>query len=96
MARSNEYSITTTRCESRPLRKITWKKTLGFNYVRRMCRDLEVVLRQSIITSYVCVNQACSLRAFAKSFDDHSSSNFVAFNFHAGDHLHHDDIILAA
>eukprot|EP00983_Pelagomonas_calceolata_P093235 1157754-Pelagomonas_calceolata.AAC.12 len=48
---------------------------------------LEVVLRQPIITSYVCVNQACSPRAFAKSFDDHSSRNID----HAGD-----DKILAA
>eukprot|EP00983_Pelagomonas_calceolata_P041226 1137973-Pelagomonas_calceolata.AAC.1 len=42
---------------------------------------LEVVLRQpqAIITSYVCVNQASSPRAFAKSFDDHSSSNIVVF-----------------
>eukprot|EP00983_Pelagomonas_calceolata_P005255 171598-Pelagomonas_calceolata.AAC.2 len=29
---------------------------------------------QPIITSYVCVSQACSPRAFAKSFDDFSSS----------------------
>eukprot|EP00983_Pelagomonas_calceolata_P047319 1140579-Pelagomonas_calceolata.AAC.3 len=34
--------------------------------------------------SYVRVNQACFLRAFAKSFDDHSSSNVVAFSFHVG------------
>eukprot|EP00983_Pelagomonas_calceolata_P086344 1156740-Pelagomonas_calceolata.AAC.4 len=47
-------------------------------------RQLEVVLRQPIITHYVHVNQACSPGAFAKSFDDHSS-NIVAFCFHAGD-----------
>eukprot|EP00983_Pelagomonas_calceolata_P101883 1158746-Pelagomonas_calceolata.AAC.9 len=33
----------------------------------------------------VSVNQACSPRAFAKSFDDHSSSNVMVLNFHAGD-----------
>eukprot|EP00983_Pelagomonas_calceolata_P044956 1139503-Pelagomonas_calceolata.AAC.4 len=56
--------------------------------MRRAVRgDLEIVLRQFIITSYVCVNQACSPRAFAKSLDDHSSSNNVAFSFHAGDDL---------
>eukprot|EP00983_Pelagomonas_calceolata_P052914 1143067-Pelagomonas_calceolata.AAC.1 len=87
--RSNEYSIRTTRCESRPLRKITWKKIWGYNSVGRMCKKF--VLRRPIITSNVHVNQACSTRAFAKSFDDHSSSNIAAFNFHAGD-----DMILAA
>eukprot|EP00983_Pelagomonas_calceolata_P036030 1127557-Pelagomonas_calceolata.AAC.1 len=39
--------------------------------------DLKVVLCQSVITPYVRVNQACSQRAFAKSFDDGSSSNIV-------------------
>eukprot|EP00983_Pelagomonas_calceolata_P037937 1136610-Pelagomonas_calceolata.AAC.1 len=42
-------------------------------------RDLSVVLFQPIITSYVRVNQACFRRAFAKRFDDNSSSNIVAF-----------------
>eukprot|EP00983_Pelagomonas_calceolata_P043826 1139054-Pelagomonas_calceolata.AAC.5 len=53
--------------------------------------DLEVVLRQSIIISYVHVSQACSPRALAKSFCNHSSSSILAFSFHAGD-----DMILAA
>eukprot|EP00983_Pelagomonas_calceolata_P050711 1142096-Pelagomonas_calceolata.AAC.2 len=41
-------------------------------------------------TSYVNVNQACSPRAFAKSFCDHSSSNIMAFSLHI-----RDDMILA-
>eukprot|EP00983_Pelagomonas_calceolata_P005166 168259-Pelagomonas_calceolata.AAC.1 len=41
--------------------------------------DVRVVLRQPITTPYVHVNQTCSPRAFAKRFDDHSSSNIVAF-----------------
>eukprot|EP00983_Pelagomonas_calceolata_P081165 1155454-Pelagomonas_calceolata.AAC.1 len=55
------------------------------------CRDLKVVLRQPITTPYVHVNQACSPRAFVRALNDHSSSNIVAFNFHAGD-----DMMLAA
>eukprot|EP00983_Pelagomonas_calceolata_P056315 1144543-Pelagomonas_calceolata.AAC.1 len=43
--------------------------------------DLEVVMRQPIITPSVHVNQACPPSAFAKSFDDHSSSNIVALSF---------------
>eukprot|EP00983_Pelagomonas_calceolata_P082041 1155798-Pelagomonas_calceolata.AAC.3 len=35
---------------------------------RSMCRDLKVVLGQPIITSYVCVNQACFPSAFTKSW----------------------------
>eukprot|EP00983_Pelagomonas_calceolata_P053283 1143240-Pelagomonas_calceolata.AAC.2 len=53
--------------------------------------DLKVLLRQPIITSYVHVNQACFPRAFAKCFDNHSSSNIVAFSFFA-----EDGMILAA
>eukprot|EP00983_Pelagomonas_calceolata_P062297 1147234-Pelagomonas_calceolata.AAC.1 len=53
--------------------------------------DLEVVLHQLIITPHVHVHQACPPGAFAKSFDDHSSSSIVVFSFHAGD-----DMILAA
>eukprot|EP00983_Pelagomonas_calceolata_P072931 1151938-Pelagomonas_calceolata.AAC.3 len=56
-----------------------------------MCGDLEVLLRQPIITPYVRVNQACSQRAFAKSSDDQPSSSIVESSFHAGD-----DVILAA
>eukprot|EP00983_Pelagomonas_calceolata_P108147 1159422-Pelagomonas_calceolata.AAC.4 len=52
---------------------------------------LGVVLRRPIITSFVCVDQICSPRTFAKSFDDHSSSNIVALSLHAGD-----DMVLAA
>eukprot|EP00983_Pelagomonas_calceolata_P077623 1153940-Pelagomonas_calceolata.AAC.1 len=38
---------------------------------------------------FVRVDQACSQRAFAQSFDDHSStgSNIVAFTFHVGDNM---------
>eukprot|EP00983_Pelagomonas_calceolata_P062903 1147497-Pelagomonas_calceolata.AAC.6 len=36
--------------------------------------------KEPIITPYVHVNQACPQRALAKSFDDHSSSNIVAFD----------------
>eukprot|EP00983_Pelagomonas_calceolata_P083938 1156258-Pelagomonas_calceolata.AAC.3 len=50
-------------------------------------KDLNVVLCQPIITPYVRVIQACFQRAFAKSFDDHYSSNIVAFSFHAGDYM---------
>eukprot|EP00983_Pelagomonas_calceolata_P128314 1161499-Pelagomonas_calceolata.AAC.11 len=46
---------------------------------------------QTPCNPYVHVKQACSPRAFAKSLDDHSSSNIVAFSLHAGD-----DMILAA
>eukprot|EP00983_Pelagomonas_calceolata_P122487 1160913-Pelagomonas_calceolata.AAC.7 len=53
--------------------------------------DLKVVLGQPITTPYVHVNQACSPRGLTKSFVGHSSSNIVAFNFHAGD-----DMVLAA
>eukprot|EP00983_Pelagomonas_calceolata_P011470 370569-Pelagomonas_calceolata.AAC.1 len=38
-------------------------------------RDLKVVLGQPITAPYVRVSQTCSPKAFAKSFDDHSSSN---------------------
>eukprot|EP00983_Pelagomonas_calceolata_P078297 1154220-Pelagomonas_calceolata.AAC.3 len=54
-------------------------------------KNLEVVLRQPIITSYVHVDQACFARAFAKSFCDHSSSSIMAFSLHV-----RDDAILAA
>eukprot|EP00983_Pelagomonas_calceolata_P057490 1145084-Pelagomonas_calceolata.AAC.2 len=59
-------------------------------------QGFKVMLCQPIIISYVGhrsepVNQACFPRAFTKSFGEHSSSNIVAFNFHAGD-----DMILAA
>eukprot|EP00983_Pelagomonas_calceolata_P044097 1139155-Pelagomonas_calceolata.AAC.2 len=64
--------------EFRSLLTISWKDARG---------DLKIMLRQPIFTSYVHVNQACSPRAFAKSFDDHSSSNIVAFKFHAGDDM---------
>eukprot|EP00983_Pelagomonas_calceolata_P053663 1143386-Pelagomonas_calceolata.AAC.3 len=47
--------------------------------------DLEAVLCQATITSYVRVNQACCSRAFAISIEDHSSSNIVTFSVHAGD-----------
>eukprot|EP00983_Pelagomonas_calceolata_P054991 1143925-Pelagomonas_calceolata.AAC.1 len=52
-----------------------------------MYQDSKVVLRQPIITSYVCVNQACSLRTCIKSFDDLSSSNIVAYSLYAGDDM---------
>eukprot|EP00983_Pelagomonas_calceolata_P083909 1156254-Pelagomonas_calceolata.AAC.1 len=54
-------------------------------------RDLRVVLHQPITTPNVHVSQTCSPGAFAKSFDDHSSSNSVASSFQAGY-----DMILAA
>eukprot|EP00983_Pelagomonas_calceolata_P054270 1143635-Pelagomonas_calceolata.AAC.1 len=66
-------------------------RNLTLMHVAIRLADLEIVMQQPIITSYVCVNQACSPRALAKGFDDHSSGNVVAFSFHAGD-----DMILAA
>eukprot|EP00983_Pelagomonas_calceolata_P072701 1151829-Pelagomonas_calceolata.AAC.2 len=41
----------------------------------------------SIINSYVCANLASPPRAFAKSFENHSSSNIVAFSFQVGDDM---------
>eukprot|EP00983_Pelagomonas_calceolata_P019568 616270-Pelagomonas_calceolata.AAC.1 len=37
------------------------------------------LLQQQIITSLVCVNQACFPRDFAQSFCSHSSSKLMAF-----------------
>eukprot|EP00983_Pelagomonas_calceolata_P077499 1153887-Pelagomonas_calceolata.AAC.1 len=51
-----------------------WKKEKK-EWVWHYREDLEVALRQLTITPHVHVNQACPPRAFAKSFDNHSSSN---------------------
>eukprot|EP00983_Pelagomonas_calceolata_P027047 850523-Pelagomonas_calceolata.AAC.1 len=51
-------------------------------------RNLEVVCLSSLpISILTMVGQACSQRAFAKSFNDHSSNNVVASSFHAGDDM---------
>eukprot|EP00983_Pelagomonas_calceolata_P048262 1140987-Pelagomonas_calceolata.AAC.1 len=58
VVRGYQDSIRTADGESRSPRKITRK-------------EVPVVLRQPVITSYVCVEQACSPRAFAESFCYH-------------------------
>eukprot|EP00967_Tisochrysis_lutea_P089964 scaffold128430_cov19-Tisochrysis_lutea.AAC.2 len=89
MERVNLDSIRTVGDESRSCRRSARKKARGYSSVRGMGRNLKVLLRKPVITCYFCEKQACSSRALAKSFCDHSASSSMAF--HAGDH-----VILAA